>query len=565
MAAGASGRINPIKLLAPTCVARSPSNSLWTGDGGGALGHELSGASLSTDAAWEYTFFPALRAVSASESKAEKQAMKASPRKRSHRKRNRAPRKATPREMPVICPDAAGIDIAATADHWVAVPPDREGVTVRSFSPMTCGQEMMVAWLKEMRITTVAMESTGVYWLSLYIVLREAGFDVILVNPRDVRRFKPKSDIADCQWLQYAASVGLLRPSFVPPPNILALRAISRQRERMIREAARSLQHVQGALDEMNLHLHHVIDDIGGESGQAIVSAIIEGERDPVKLAARCHKNVRTDRAIIANALTGKWGQEQLFVLRQAHESCLHAQKQIAECDQQLWTLAESLSVRLAEEQLPPVEGLRPRGRPRKAAADQSSAKEPQKKSKRITSRNAPMAPEGPNQWIRKFHALFGVDLLAVPGIGVLLVLALLVEIGTDWSAFKNAGAFASWLGLCPHNDKSAGKVLRRRTSPGHARLKATFRTAAQSLDRNQSHLGDHYRRLKARLGPAAANTAMAHKLARIVWHMVANQQEYDETIFASLDQNRQKQQQRRLRTQAEKFGFELVPIKKAA
>jgi transposase len=461
--------------------------------------------------------------------------------------------------MPVIDPDAAGIDIAATSEHWVSVPADRPGMTVRPFSPMTHGQEALVAWLKEMRITTVAMESTGVYWVSLYIRLHEAGFRVILINPRGVTRLKPKSDIADCQWLQYLASIGALRPSYVPPPVVLTLRAISRHRSRLIRESARHLQYVQGALDEMNLHLHHVLDDLAGLSGQTIISAIVEGERDPMKLALLCHDNVRTERAIIASALTGQWREEQLFVLQLAHENYLHAQKQIAECDKELWRLSEGLGVRLNEDQLPLQSAPSQRGRRRKGS-DKSG-----KKSKRITSRNAPSGPQSPNQWTRKFHALFGVDLLAVPGVGVLLVLALLTEVGTDWSAFKSAGDFAAWLGLCPYNDQSARKVLRRRTGPGHAELKAMFRTAAQSLSRNQTHLGDHYRRLSARLGAAAANTAMAHKLARIIWHLVTKQKEYDETVIAKLDQNRQIQQARRLRRQAKQLGFELVPLKQAA
>jgi transposase len=408
----------------------------------------------------------------------------------------------TPRELPIVRPDTAGIDLAVTADIWVAVAPDREGETVRSFSPLSPGLEKLVEYLQAMRIRAVAMEATGVYWVVLYSKLMEAGLEVTLVQPREVRRLnRPKSDIADCQWLQNLHSVGLLKKSFVPPPQILAVRVIARQRERLIGEAARHLQHAQQALDEMNLHLHHVLDDLGGVSGRAILEAILAGERDAQKLAALCDRRVRTDRAIMAQALSGQWRAEQLFVLSQAYASWQQTQAQMAACDLQFWELAQGLQVQVSEESLTPAAGPAQRGRPRRDAAVPKSPR------KRGQARNA-MSAGG--DWVRRFHALFGVDLRAVPGVRLLTVLALLVEIGTDWSAFPSAGHFAAWLGLCPHNDRSGKKVLRRRTAPGQARLKAMLRMCAQTLWQSKSPLGDHYRRLKARLGPAAANTAMA-------------------------------------------------------
>jgi len=231
-------------------------------------------------------------------------------------------------------------------------------------------------------------------------------------------------------------------------------------------------------------------------------------------------------------------------------------QEQIGECDARLWDLAQALEVRVREEALPNAPVARGPGRPRKNG---QVIRRPQKSGK---SRNA--LSQGEDR-VPRFHALFGVDLTAVPGVSILLVLSLLVEIGTDWSAFPSAGHFAAWLGLCPHNDRSGKKVLRRRTAPGQTRLKAILRMGAQSLWQSRSPLGEQYRRLKARLGPAAANTAMAHKLARILWHLVHHQVAYDESIFSHLDQHRTERQTRRLRKQAQALGFELTPLPKAA
>jgi len=465
----------------------------------------------------------------------------------------------TPQNLPVVRPDTAGIDLAVTSEIWVAVAPDREGEgeTVQPFSPMSHGLEALVAYLQAMRITSAAMEATGVYWVALYTKLMEAEIDVTLVQPRDVRRLnKPKSDIADCQWLQYLHSVGLLKKSFVPPPQILAVRAIARQRERLIDEATMHLQHAHQTLDEMNLHVHHVLSDLGGVSGQAIIEAMLAGERDPHKLAALCHRNVRTDRAIIAQALTGQWRDEQVFVLRQAYDSWKNTQRQMTECDARLWELAQALQVRVSEDEIAPQQPRRRPGRPRKQSPVKAKVRS------RGNSRNG---LDDAQDWVSRLHALFGVDLTAVPGVGLLLTLCLLVEVGPDWSAFPTAGHFAAWIGLCPHNDRSGKKVLRRRTPPGQTRLKGMLRVCAQSLCTNQSPLGDHYRRLKARLGPASANTAMAHKLARILWHMVHHQVAYDESVFCQRDQQVIERQTRRLRKQAQSLGFDLTPLSKAA
>jgi len=476
-------------------------------------------------------------------------------------KKRRQKRGRTPEALPVVRPDTAGIDLAVTADIWVAVPPDREGETVRPFSPMSHGLEKLVAFVLASRVKAVAMEATGVYWSALYSKLMEAGVDVTLVQPRDVRRLnRPKSDIADCQWLQYLHSVGLLKKSFVPPPQILAVRAIARQRERLVQEAARHVQHAQQALDEMNLHLHHVLSDLVGTSGQAIIEAILAGERNAEKLAALCHHRVLTDRAIIAQALTGQWRDEHIFVLGQAYESWQQTQKQMGACDQQLWKLAQALEVRIDEQALAAARPVRGAGRPRKEAAGTAAATPPPRRKGH--SRNGLNREE---DWPARFHALFGVDLLAVPGVNLLLMLTLLVEVGTDWSAFSTSAYFASWLGLCPHNDRSGKKVLRRRTADGQSRLKAMLRMAAQSLWQSHSPLGTQYRKLKARLGAPSANTAMAHRLARILWHMVHHQKAYDESIFEQIDQKQTDRQMSRLRKQAKALGFELTALPKAA
>lgn len=468
--------------------------------------------------------------------------------KRQRISRSRARREQEPaKDGTVIRPNAAGIDIAVNSDLWAAVGEHADKRPVRPFSPLTSGVRKLCAWLKECKVDTVAMEATGIYWLNLYLELRAAGFEVVVVNPRTVKSLKRKSDISDCQWLRYLHSVGLLQGSFVPPEEILALRALSRQRENLLKAAAEHIQRMQKALDEMNLHLHHVLTDLTGVTGCAIIEAILKGERDPQKLAALRDRRVKASVQKVADSLEGNWREELIFVLKQEYESWQHLRRQLADCDQQLLARSEKLPQRLSEEeraQIKVLETQRPRGR------------------QMATSKNQ---PNDGTHWRQLLHRILGVDLTLIPGIQILTVLGLICELGTDWSCFPTAAHFASWLGLCPENRTSSGRVLSRKTRTVQNRVRNLLKMCAQSLSSSKSPLGDQYRQMRARLGASKANTAMAHKLARTLWHQVVHQSTYDESLLTQLNASRQARSVKNLTKHAAKLGYELVPLKKAA
>jgi transposase len=465
--------------------------------------------------------------------------------KRNHSRRNHRVRKpktkTTVHDLPVCKPDAAGIDISPLGGIFIAVPPDRDEQPVRSFKSFTDDLKMAVEWLKSCRIRTVAMESTGVYWIPLCQMLEDAGIEVCLVNARHVKNVPGrKSDVQDSQWLQFLHSVGLLRASFRPPQAICALRAIARHRDNLLKHGATHIQHMQKALDLMNLHLHHVMDDLTGKTGIAIVEAILAGQRDPLELAKLRDKRIKADEATIAAALRGDYRAEHIFVLRQALDSWRHVLGQIAECDAEM------------ERQTATLEGKIDLNDLEKKLADAPPAKSTKSKNQ----------PAGKN-WHRELHRLFGVDLTRVPGISLTTALSLLSELGIDWSRFPSAGHFASWLALCPENEISGGKVLRRRTRRAQMRLRTVLRMAAQSLHKSQGALGQRYRRFRAKLGGVEAITVMAHVLARILWHMVVHRVEYDETVHAKAEEKHAGHRYRKLKAQARQLGYELVAVEK--
>jgi transposase len=455
-------------------------------------------------------------------------------------------------DRPIEHPHAAGIDIAVNDDLWVDVGEEASASPVRHFSPRTAGVRELCAWLHECQVETVAMEATGSYWLSLYLALIRAGLEVVVVNPRAVRMLKRKSDVSDCQWLRYLHSVGLLRGSFVPAEAFLSLRALSRQRENLLRTAAEHTQRLQKALDEMNLHLHHVIDDVMGTTGRAIIEAILRGERDPQQLAALRDRRIKASAATVAESLEGQWREELVLIVRQEYESWQHLQRQVATCDERLLAQSRQLTARLSEEALDAQTA--PQGK--------TEAARPRRRRRTKTSKNQPAdAP----QWLRLLHRLLGVDLTLTPGVSLLTVLALVCELGTDWSAFPTAGHFASWLGLCPEHRISGGKVLSRATRTVQHRVRALLKMCAQSLAASDSHLGDLYRRQRARLGAAKANTALARKLACLLWHQVQTQTAYDESRAALFDRVRRLRAQAKLSKAAAELGYQLIPLQKAA
>ena len=431
---------------------------------------------------------------------------------------------------PICNPDTAGIDISPYCMH-VAVPPDRDPEPVRRFDAFTRDLRAIVDWLKACGIRSVAMESTGVYWIPLYQLLSDEGFELCLVNARHYKNVPGrKTDVCDAAWLQYLHSVGLLKASFRPAQEICAIRAIARHREGLIRQAAEQVQRMQKALDEMNLHLHHVIDDLTGKTGLAIVTAILEGERDPRILAKLRARNIKATPQTIQKALEGDYRPEHLFVLRQALESWRHFGDQINRCDQEMERGTAAL------ESTVDTTGYRP--------------------PKAGKSKNQPAG-----DWERLLYRSFGVDLTAVPALSVATAQVLFTEIGTDWSRFPTVSQFASWLTACPDNDTSGEKVLRRRTRRSSQRVKRALRLAAMSLRKSKTALGEKYRRLRAHLGTPKALTAMAHALARIVWYMVTHKTPYDESIFVENERKYQERRRKRLLKEARLMGFQLVEV----
>jgi transposase len=431
--------------------------------------------------------------------------------------------------------NAAGMDIGAN-EIYVAVPADRDRQPVRCFGTFT-GQLMELSeWLQQCRIETVAMEATGVYWIPVYQILETASFDVCLVNARYFQNVPGrKTDVSDCQWLQRLHAAGLLRGSFRPAQQVCVLRSLTRHRDNLIQLASTHTLHMQKALDQMNVQLHHVLSDLTGLSGLAILDAILSGERDPRTLARLRDGRVKASEETIVQALTGDYRAEHLFTLKQSLATYRYYQRLLTACDleieRQLKRFDANIDVK--ERPLPP-----PKVRRRKIFSNE------------------------PNFDLRThLYRIFGVDLTAVPGISVLTAHTILSEIGPDIAKFRSAAAFASWLGLCPHNDISGGKVLSARTRQVKNRVALAFRMAANALFRSQSPLGDFFRRMRAKLGAPKAITAAAHKLARIVFHMLSKREAYDETILTKHEGHFRVRAEARLHAQAKALGYSVVPI----
>jgi transposase len=438
------------------------------------------------------------------------------------------------RMLPVLHPDAAGIDVGAE-EMFVAVPHDRAAEPVRSFQTFTRDLYELADWLQSCGVRTVAMESTGVYWIPLFQILETRGFEVFLVNAQHVRNVPGrKSDVSDCQWIQYLHSVGLLNASFRPPDQICVIRSFWRHRESLVQMAAEHTMHIQKALSQMNIQLHHVLSDITGVSGMAILDAILGGERDTLRLAALCNWRVRSSRDTVAKSLEGDYRPEHLFALRQSLVGFRFYQRLISEVDQEL---------EAAMRHLPRADGAPHEMPPRtKKCVYQKANNEPAFDLK------------------AELFRIAGVDLTDVPGISAITAHTILIEVGTDLSRFRNASAFASWLGLCPHQKVSGGKVLYTGSRRVKNRAAIALRLGAQCLYHAKNYLGEYYRKMKWRLGAPQAITATAHKLARIVFHMLSTKEPYDEMVLAKWDQRASMRAELRLRNQAAKLGFSLTP-----
>jgi transposase len=442
-------------------------------------------------------------------------------------------------DRPVLEPNAAGIDVGAR-EMYVAIPPDRDSEPVRVFETFTVDLEGLINWLIERGITTVAMESTGVYWIPLFQMLEDHGMRACLVNARHMKNVPGRrTDWHECQWLQYLHATGLLRAAFRPEQNVCAVRTLLRHRNELIAMAAQHVQHMQKALTQMNVQLHHVISDITGLTGLTIVDAILAGERDPTKLAELRHKSIQADEETIRKSLEGDWRREHIFTLEQSRQMYFHYRKNVGSCDQEIVELLENFEPHVDVA----VKPLQPHLGPSR-----------KRRTKRTGDFRFDVRTEA--------YKLFGVDVTQIPGLNQLAI-PLFSEVGRDLTTrFPTSGHFASWLGLCPDNDKSGGQVLWTGVRSINNRAAQMFRMGASSLHHNASPLGDFLRRMKAKLGPAAGITATAHKIAIIFYTLVTKQIEYDDTIWAGRDAQRQKRFEERLKRQARQFGYELVPVR---
>ena len=434
--------------------------------------------------------------------------------------------------LPVQHRHAAGIDIGSRS-HWVCVgfTTEADSGLIQEFPAHTAGLKAIVAFLREHQVNTVAMESTGIYWIPLYELLAAEGFEVLLVDPSYSHqlRGRPKTDRRDCQWIYRLHSVGLLAAAFRPDEKTCQLRAYLRQRANVIRQGSQHVQHMQKALEQMNLKLTEILSDITGVTGRAILRAILRGTRTPEKLAKYRDKQCKASEAEIAQALTGTYREEHLFELKLAYEAWQFSLRQVEKVDEQI---AIQLGRMKCDRALPP---LKPKARPKRRV-----------NSPRFDVRTA-------------LYYVVGLDLTEIEGISELTVVTLISEIGPGVSQFATVKKFCSWLGLCPNWKKTGGRVKSSRTRRGVNRAAQALRLAAQSLHHSKGALGGFLRRMKGRLGAQAAVTATAHKLARIVYLALKHGMTYVRQSQEEYEAQMKDKQIKALRRKARQLGLELI------
>jgi transposase len=387
----------------------------------------------------------------------------------------------------------------------------------------------MAGWLKGCGIETIAMEATGVYWVPVFEVLESYGFEVLLVDARQVKNLTGrKTDAVDCQWIRHLHSYGLLSAAFRPKAEICELRAYWRQRSNLVESASRQIQLMQKALEQMNVQLHKAVSDITGKTGISIIRAIVEGERDPHTLARMRHTRLKASREELAQALTGNYRPEHLFALTQALEGYDFTHQQIESCDRTIHACMKNL----------------PSKAPRVAT---TSPRQTRRKNQPHFDLRA--------EQIR----IAGVDLTRIPGIETLTAQIVLTEVGVEVSSFPSEGNFSSWATVCPNNQKTGGKIRSRRTRKSGHRLAAALRVAAQTLSRSKTALGAFYRRKRARIGAPKAITAAAHKLARIIYRMLKYGEEYVEQGQKAYEEQHHRRSLQSLQRMARTLGFEII------
>ena len=429
--------------------------------------------------------------------------------------------------LSVVNPDCAGIDIGKDR-HFVAVDPARSSEPVRAFDAFTRDLEAMAAWLSSCGVKKVAMESTSVYWIPVYEVLDRCGFEVMLVPPRMTKQIAGrKSDVLDCQWIWQLLSYGLLRGAFRPGDAICPLRSYVRQMKRLTEDRSRCVQHMQKALTQMNVRLDSVLADIMGVTGQKILRAIIDGERDPQCLASFRHRRVKASADTIAASLEGTWREEHLFALEQAMLRYDFFEQQIEDCEARIAAQIDDLT---------PPDG---------SADDATSDETPPPGATGAASKSASHRSGGSKHAVHDkaltmaLHSMMGVDLTAIPTIGTGIALTIASEIGPDFSAFPSAQHFCSWLGVAPGTRISGGKPLPGRAHKAVNRVGQALRMAAMTARRSQTFIGARHRARLARKDAPVAITATARELACLIYLMVTRGEDYVEKGIDTYEKRR--------------------------
>ena len=407
--------------------------------------------------------------------------------------------------LPIYNPNSCGIDIGSM-QYDVAIPDGNTGHIVRQFGTFTKDLETLVAWLLENHITTVAIESTGVYWINLYLKLQEAGIDPYLVNAKHVKNVTGrKRDDTDAIWLQKLHACGLLQNSFQPERNFNTLRTYVRHRNKLLQTAADSARRMQKALDLMNIKIHNVISDILGKTGMLLIKAILNGERNLEELLKLKDSRIKASDQDILDSLKGIWNDDYIFLLQQAYDQYIFLQKQVKQCDDKI---EKTLVLLYAE-----VKG---------GDITELDTTKPGRLTKNEFPFNARLLMQG----------IVGIDLCNVPGLSETTVVKLISEIGTDMGKWKSSSHFSAWMNLVPNTKITGGKVISSRMQRKKNYAGLALRMSSSNMSRSKSPLGDFARRMKSRLGGKGAVVASAHKLARIIYYLIQNQQEYDSTII---------------------------------
>jgi len=448
--------------------------------------------------------------------------------------------------LEVVYRNAAGIDVG-NESHMVSVPPERDGQPIREFGSWTQALEQMAVWLKGCGIERVVMQSTGVYWIALYDILEKHGLEVCLTNARDTKSLPGrKTDVEEAQWLRKLYSYGLLRNSYRPAEEIRSVRSLWRLRDRHVKEMAEEIQHMQKALTQMNVQLANTISDISGTTGQAIIRAILAGERDPHKLAELKDYRIQASREEIARSLEGTWREDLLFELKQVVARYDFCQKQIVECDERLKKLLTAL----------------PDGPERKSslgdnAKGSKGAAEKEKSSQQKKARkNQPVGFDLQQELKR----ICGVDLTRIEGVKLMTAQTFLSEVGPDLSSFATENHLVSWLGLAPKRQISGGRLIRHERSRHKNRAAIALRMAASTLERSQSYLGARFRSFKSRLGPGRATKAMAAYLARQIYRMLTRGEDWVDRGAQEFEKRHKQRKQAILERMAADLGCRLVP-----